>query len=368
MLALFNMLVVGQPLAVGEAAPLPFPYPFGLSCRVVSVSDGIAVPSQTCWTLPGPPFALKTCANGTAFSPIVVANRTYTSYVDAHAKKAPYALMLDLSTTPTNVTGLTHIECKISEAPGGPAVAPATFVASLFGCRLGIMLSNDATNNPVLVRTFAGYNAYRYGPAFALLPARSKTNRPKLFPITDRFIAADDDAVNWAAGVTMLAAMGLSGLELEGFPSTSQQAVLEAAGLTFTSGAIYGPPPRSLDSPTELAAWATKAAAGLPSVGVPVRNFAMADEPGFYWVRYCACVLPIPSSFSHHRMHHSGSCTLAPPDVFIINSHSPPSRRPYHFDDPGNAIAPGDTESQPRCAPSRLGEISRRPEEEAGAV
>ena len=276
----FVLLLNAIVIASGEATAPPFPIPFGLSCRVVSVSGSIA---QTCWSLPAPPFSLKTCANGTDFSPVVAVNRTYTTYADTHAKKAPYGLILHLYTTPVNASGLTHIECKVTV---GTALSH-TFVATLYGGTLGLVLSDDATHNSVLLQTFAEYNAYRYGPVFATLPARSTTDRPKLFPILDRFIAGDDDVVNWAAGIAMLAKMGVSGVEMDAYPHLSKKPALEAAGLTFTSGAIYGPPPRVLDTAAELAAWANKTAAGLPSVasglGLPVRNFAMADEPGFYW-------------------------------------------------------------------------------------
>jgi len=153
--------------------------------------------------------------------------------------------------------------------------------ATLFGGTLGLMVSRNAAEPLVPVQSFAAFNAMRYGPAFSKVAV---TKRPRLFPVVDRFIGGDNDALSWQSGISLLSKLGLNGVSVEPIDQR-RESLLTAAGQTLTSGAVYAPPGRT-STAAALTAWAEQQAAPYIAAGVQpqgVVTFALSDEPGFYW-------------------------------------------------------------------------------------
>lgn len=132
----------------------------------------------------------------------------------------------------------------------------------------------------------AGYNR-RYWQALEgvnLTPAQ----RPRHFPIVDRFIGGDDDRRDWREGIEGLARAGFSALMLP--PSRPIRDLLVSAGLRRTSWAVYSPPGYAFaftdKASGELSAWAEKQAKPYRDAGYDAKDmalFALSDEPGWYY-------------------------------------------------------------------------------------
>jgi Beta-galactosidase trimerisation domain len=160
----------------------------------------------------------------------------------------------------------------------------------LFGPTLGVLIWRDANRRP-RAATMANYNQ-RYWKLMegAQVP---RAQRPRKFPLVDRFIGGDDDRLNWREGIEQLARAGMSALMLPA--SRPIRELLLQAGLHRTAWAVYNPPgyafnfgdPRTpAATAAEIDAWATQQARPYLEAGY-VREemalFAMSDEPGWYY-------------------------------------------------------------------------------------
>ncbi len=158
----------------------------------------------------------------------------------------------------------------------------------LFGPTLGLLIWRDAGQKP-MAGTMADYNRMTYWKAIetvSLPPAQ----RPKTFPIVDRFIGGDNDRIDWREGLNALSRAGFNAIHVP--PSPAIRALLKVAGVERTAGGVYSPPgytfadaaPGKKD-PQSLDAWAAAQAKPYLDAGFPLREvawFAMADEPGWY--------------------------------------------------------------------------------------
>jgi len=191
----------------------------------------------------------------------------------------------------TGVVDTTTIEGEmiLDERPN----APIKFTARLFGGRLGLLIWREADKSPH-VATMAQYNQ-RY---WAMLTSVKVTEaqRPKHFPIIDRFIGGDDDRNNWETAIAELAKAGFSVLMLE--PDRLTREMMLNVGLRRTAGGIYNPPGYTFEFPrggvwgnenTSLAGleqWATGIAKPYTDAGYlpeDMAAYAMSDEPAWYF-------------------------------------------------------------------------------------
>jgi hypothetical protein len=166
----------------------------------------------------------------------------------------------------------------------------ASLHGELFGPTLGVLVWRDESRKPQ-AGTMAEYNQrYWRLMAGAQVPA---AERPRRFPIIDRFIGGDDDRRNWREGIQHLARAGMSAVMLP--PSRPIRNLLLEAGLRRTAWAVYNPPgyafefgdPRTpATDATEIAAWAAQQARSYGEAGYAREEmalFAMSDEPAWYF-------------------------------------------------------------------------------------
>lgn len=187
----------------------------------------------------------------------------------------------------TGVIDTTTVEGEFA-LNGVTNAQPAKFTARLFGTSLGLLIWRDADKTPH-VATMADYNQ-RY---WAALKTTNLTDaeRPKSFPIIDRFIGSDNDRRAWEEGLGSLSKAGFNALLMPGDALTRD--MLLKVGIHRTSGAIYNPPgyafdyPHSADSsPAGVEAWAKSLAKPYLDGGYLPRDmaaYAMSDEPGWYY-------------------------------------------------------------------------------------
>jgi len=186
------------------------------------------------------------------------------------------------------VTDTTAIEGELilDEQPA----APVKFTARLFGGRLGLLVWREADKSPHIA-TMAQYNQ-RYWAALKTVQV-TDAQRPKHFPIIDRFIGGDNDRSDWETAISSLSKAGFSVLTL-GADKTSRDMLLKV-GLDKTAGGIYNPPGYVFDftrgnnentSPAGVEKWAKDIAQQFTNGGYPLKDvaaYAMSDEPGWYY-------------------------------------------------------------------------------------
>ena len=135
------------------------------------------------------------------------------------------------ATDPTTV----EIETRLKEA------APATsYTADLFGPRLTLVIWRDEHEQPHIASS-AEYNQ-RYWEVFKTISI-PEAERPKLFPIVDKFCSVSNDRKEWMDGFSNLARAGFNALSLSAHPQYLAQyrEMLLKAGLHRTAGGIYEP-------------------------------------------------------------------------------------------------------------------------------
>lgn len=151
----------------------------------------------------------------------------------------------------------TSVEAELKFNENGKV---AKLSGELFGPRLGILVWRDSDEPKAA--TMAEYN-HRYWQFLADVTITPE-QRPKLFPIVDRFIGGDDDRVAWREGIEQLSRAGFSVIMLP--PSRPIRDLLLKTGLKHTSWAVYSPPGYAFDfdpkiTPEAIDDWAAKQAA-----------------------------------------------------------------------------------------------------------
>jgi len=210
------------------------------------------------------------------------------SYAEATLKGYPalymrgYPVVVKLSVN--GVVDPTKIEAELKFDEGD------TFKlqGELFGPTLGIMLWRDEAGKPQAA-TMAVYNQ-RYWKVLESVKIPEE-QRPKKFPIVDRFIGGDDDRLAWKEGIEQLAKAGFSVLMLP--PNPKIRELLLATGIKRTAWAVYSPPGYAFDhggkaDPETIAKWAESQATPYLKAGYAKEDmamFTMSDEPGWYFPR-----------------------------------------------------------------------------------
>ena len=201
-----------------------------------------------------------------------------------------------------------------------PNAAPIKFTARLFGSSLGLIVWRDADKSPH-VATMADYNQ-RYWNVLKTVNI-TEAQRPKYFPIIDRFIGSDSDRRAWEEGVGALAKAGFSDLTL-GTDKTLRDIQIKA-GLKKTAGGIYNPPGYAFDytgDPKETSQegvekWAAGLAKQFTDGGfalTDVAAYAMSDEPGWYYPDMLDALKKSDTALVRFRTYLQGQ-GLKPADV-----------------------------------------------------
>ncbi len=187
----------------------------------------------------------------------------------------------------------------------------------LFGPSLGILIGRDEDKKPYAA-TMAMYNR-RYWKVLegAQVP---DSERPKKFPIVDRFVGGDDDRRDWQEGIEQLSQAGFSVIMLP--PSRPLRDILLKTGLGRTAWAVYNPPGYVFDfdpkiTPESIAAWADEQARPYLDAGYAREDmalFAMSDEPGWYYPKMYQALIDSPAALA--RFHdYLRSQKLIPADL-----------------------------------------------------
>ncbi|OGV69968.1 MAG: hypothetical protein A2340_09225 [Lentisphaerae bacterium RIFOXYB12_FULL_60_10] len=207
-------------------------------------------------------------------------------YTGPHAYPNTYMRGFPLVTKPSfnKITEPAHVEMEIRfDATPDQVIALS---GELFGPTLGVLIFQDAAGNPSAA-TMAGYNQ-RYWEVFRTAVVKPE-ERPKHFPIVDRFIAGDNDLIALREGIETLSAAGFSAIMLP--PDRRQREILLTTGNRRTAWAVYNPPGYAFDygadvTPDAIRDWAEKQAKPFRDVGYEPTDmavFAMSDEPGWYY-------------------------------------------------------------------------------------
>jgi len=155
----------------------------------------------------------------------------------------------------------------------------------LSGSRLGVIVDRDE-KGACRAQTMAQYNR-RYWKCLENEPF-PEAERPRLFPVIDRYIGGDDDVISWREGIENLSRGGFSVIMLP--PEARLRGILTSLGLKRTAWAVYCPPGYAFDydlkdPAKELETWAQKEAKPYLAAGYEPKDmafFALCDEPGWY--------------------------------------------------------------------------------------
>lgn len=256
-------------------------------------------------------------------------------YPNLYMKNQP--LVVHLGTQP--VVDTTAVEAEIRWVKGGmPAgVEPGVDAAGnaqeslggedtpadvalrgeLYGPSLGFLVWHDEAGKP-RAATMAEYNRqyWKFLDQVQLSPAQ----RPKKFPIVDRFIGGDNDHLAWDEGISNLAKAGFSALMMPPDPMLRQ--LLLKNGLQRTAWAVYNPPGYAFDHDKAVTAesirkWAQDQAKPFAAAGYRPEDmalYAVSDEPGWYFPSVYKPLQENPVALQRFRDYVKAQ-GLAPADV-----------------------------------------------------
>lgn len=294
-----------------KAAELPA---FSLRLRMLSVKGAPAPAAQTITYSFYPETGSAKAVGDQWGEPLQVALSTYEkalgphSYPNTYMKGFPVVLHLKLAgvTDPTRVEAEATFEGR----------APWKMEGELSGGVWGMLLWLDTKDQPH-INSMAQYNrrfwAHLRGKEIA--PA----DRPKFFPIVDRFIGGDTDRLAQIEGVNALASAGYSALMTP--PDKASRDVLLATGNKRTAWAVYNPPGYAFDhegvTPESITKWAHEQAlpflrAGFEKTDMAI--YAMADETGWYYPQAFEPLVKNPAALQRFR-DYLKSQNLSPADL-----------------------------------------------------
>ncbi len=207
------------------------------------------------------------------------AEATLKGYPALYMKGWPVVVHLSV----TGVKDPTKVEAELKFDEADETVKLA---GELFGPSLGVLVWRDDKMKPHAA-TMAEYNR-RYWKVLEGVQI-PEAERPKKFPVVDRFIGGDDDRTAWREGIENLSKAGFSALMLP--PSKPLRELLLQAGQRRTAWAVYNPPGYAFAhdpkvTPEEITKWAEQQAKPYLDAGYAREDmalFAISDEPGWYY-------------------------------------------------------------------------------------
>jgi hypothetical protein len=312
----FAVLALLLPLALLTAALPATDVPqCRFRCRVAAV-DGQPPAADQVFTFYPSTFPRGASAKGSAWSDEFVFD---IDHVTAAQKLYPnlylnrYPLVLKLNTRPAKGNLTVEVQLRWYTPPPpdqandaaadtadltGEHQYPVTLRDELFGDTLGFLLWRDDQRLPQAA-TMATYEQrfWQHLEGVALRPEQ----RPRHFPIIDRYIGGDDSKAAWHNGIASLSKAGFSALMLPASPGIREE--LLATGLRRTAGAIYNPPGYAFDhdpaiTPEAITKWAQDIAAPYLKAGferTDMALYAMSDEPGWYFPSQFASFTKFPT-------------------------------------------------------------------------
>jgi hypothetical protein len=287
---------------VAHAALLPEQAPTcQIRARVVSFGGKEPAQQNFSFALAGVPDASATAA-GSGWSDWMPFGRpqveaTLQGYPAIYMNSFPVVVKLQVSPVadPTSV----QAELRLDETG-----EVALLAGELFDPTLGILIWRDDTGAPHAA-TMADYNK-RYWNALEGV-AVPEAERPRRFPIVDRFIGGDGDRRAWREGIEHLARAGFSAIMLP--PSGPIRDLLLELGLRRTAWAVYNPPGYAFDygaevTPEAITQWAADQAKAYLEAGYAREDmaiFAMSDEPGWYYPAMFRSLTDSPAALARFR-------------------------------------------------------------------
>ena len=269
------------------AAPAPAAIPadqvptFQLRCRVVSVQGKAPEGKEFAFSLSGQP-AVKT--TGDAWSEVMVfgkdqAKTAVGGYPNSYSGGWPVVVGVSV----TGVVDPTRVEGELTLDEGGKVVK---IEAELFGPGLGLLVWREADKSAGAA-TMAQYNQ-RFWKALSNVRITPE-QRPRKYPVVDRFIGGDNDRLDWKQGLEELTKAGFSAIMMP--PDAKLRRCLLDVGLTQTAWAVYNPPGYAFDygadaTPEAVDTWAKKLAEEYTKAGyktTDVAIYTISDEPGWYF-------------------------------------------------------------------------------------
>jgi hypothetical protein len=249
---------------------------------------------------------------------------TLKLYPNLYLKRYPVVTHLKLA----NPAATTRVEVELRLEEDGPV---SRYTTDLFGPRLGLMVWRDAEKRPH-VAPMSVYNE-RYWEVLKTISI-PEADRPKLFPIIDRFVGGGDDEKEWTDGLSNLARAGFNALMVPA--DVKHRELLLKAGLRNTAGAIYNPPGYAFEftakpgtvsegwtgkpgatTPEAIEKWAHERIDPFLKAGFKpeeIAAYALSDEPGWYfplWFR----ALPESSTGMQRFQDYLRAQGLAPADL-----------------------------------------------------
>jgi hypothetical protein len=310
-LVLLSLAVPAAAAAQTKLLPADAPT-FRLRARVTSQGGRGPAGKRFAFRLPGPGKPVSTAGDDWSdwltFGPEQV-EATLKGYPAVGLRGYPVVVKLHVD----GVVDPTRVEAELTFDEGG---GPTKLAGELFGPTLGILLWREGKEPRAA--TMAGYNR-RYWKALEGVEV-PEAERPRRFPVVDRFIGGDDDRLDWQEGVAQLARAGFSAVMLP--PSRPARDALLKAGLSRTAWAVYNPPGYAfaLDpkvTPDAVAAWAEAQAKPYRDAGYAGEDmalFAMSDEPGWYYPKQLDVLAQSPAGLARFRDYLKGQ-GLRPADV-----------------------------------------------------
>jgi Beta-galactosidase trimerisation domain len=294
LLGLFAMLAPAQSKLKPEEVPT-----FKLRARVTSLGGQEPDKAKLSFHVAGGKPANVTGAEWSEWLPFDRAQveATLKGYPALYMKGYPVVVKLSVGGVkdPTKV----EAELKFDEADETVKLS-----GELFGPSLGVLVWRDDQMKPHAA-TMAEYN-HRYWKVLdgVQLP---EAERPKKFPIVDRFIGGDDDRIAWREGIENLNKAGFSAIMLP--PSKPVRELLLQAGQRRTAWAVYNPPGYAFAhdpkiTPEEIAKWAEQQAKPYLDAGYAREDmavFAMSDEPGWYYPKIFQALTANPAALQRFR-------------------------------------------------------------------
>ncbi len=302
-LGLFAGVCCWDPEEVRAAIPVDHIPLFQWRGRVVSTGGvEMAVEATAAFSL----MRVGAISTGTAWSAWrsfereqAVASVGPHSYPNSYMKGFPLVLQVYVDRIPFPAE--VEVELVFEEKPD----LSFRVAGRLGGRRLGLLVWRE--NDGPRAASMGEWNRRRYWETFESA-AVAPEERPKLFPIADRFIPGDDDLDGLEEGVLTLVKGGFNTLLLD--PNPRNRALLERTGLSRITWAVYNPPGYAFDyggiAMDALDQFARSIAIQYQGAGFMPEQmalFTISDEPGWYYPAMFRALTNSPAGMERFRLY-----------------------------------------------------------------